>query len=85
MYKCPLGSKLWIKFPYLKNLEKCRFLGDFPHCASAEAKGHFKLFYFFCKLNPPLRRQTGHSFREQAIRVWNDLDDKARWAKKGPN
>jgi hypothetical protein len=36
------------------------------------------------KLNPPLRRQTGHSFREQAIRVWNDLDDKARWAKKMP-
>jgi hypothetical protein len=38
------------------------------------------------KLNPPLRRQTGQSssFREQAIRVWNDLDDKARWAKMMP-
>jgi hypothetical protein len=29
------------------------------------------------KLNPPLLRQTGHSFKEQAIIVWNDLDVKA--------
>jgi hypothetical protein len=38
------------------------------------------------KLNAPLRKQTGQSFREQAIRVWNwpHLDDKARWAKKMP-
>jgi hypothetical protein len=38
------------------------------------------------KLNAPLRKQTGQSFREQAIRVWNwpHLDDKARWAKNMP-
>jgi hypothetical protein len=29
-----------------------------------------------------LRRQTAQSFREQAMTVWNYLDDKARWAKK---
>jgi hypothetical protein len=36
------------------------------------------------KLNAPLRKQTGQSVREQAIRVWNwpHLNDKARWAKK---
>jgi hypothetical protein len=34
------------------------------------------------EIESPLRRQTAQSFREQAIRVWNYLDDKARWAKK---
>jgi hypothetical protein len=37
------------------------------------------------KLNSTLRQQTGQSFREQAIRVWNWPHlDKARWSKKMP-
>jgi hypothetical protein len=32
------------------------------------------------KLNPPPRRQTAQSFRQQAIIVWNYLDENAKVA-----
>jgi hypothetical protein len=31
-----------------------------------------------------LRQETNNSFRVQSKKVWNSLDDKAKWARKLP-